>query len=488
MAKVCLIDSPSWILFSPRTFLHLGVLYLGAALRKAGHEVRVMDVHDLTSWDAENHKLIVTQELLPECDVLGVSATTANVHWGKEIAALWPAKYKVLGGSHATYIIKGPHERFKKAEAFKPFDFLLIEEAEESFVHFCNVVTKGRDPKKELIPPIADLCWFDSAGNLHRNQHQGLPDVSTLDGPAFDLWEGGFSTNAMNVVSAQGSFTMGKEAMAASLYTARGCPYGCAFCADARTKVREESLEQITKQVKQLSDMGVTGVRLQDDVFSLKADRCRDICDILHDHGIIGRANTRVNLSDPGLFKYMASKGITELGFGVESGSKKILDLMQKGTTPEKNTIGVKMAMDAGIAAKSFIMLGYVGEDEATIKESADWVLKTRPTMASLALFQPFPGSAVFNNSDKYGITIPDDAFDRFWQQGLDDDPRALVLDLPTISKPDLMKARKDFAQMLDREIGHRDRSRVDCGGKTGDGTFVPGLVENIPGGVAGAM
>jgi hypothetical protein len=133
-------------------------------------------------------------------------------------------------------------------------------------------------------------------------------------------------------------------------------------------------------------------------------------------------------------------------------------------------------------------MLGFVGEDESTIQESADWVLKTRPTMASLALFQPFPGSAVFNQSDKYGVTIPDDAFDRFWQQGLDDDPRALVLDLPTISKPVLMRKRKEFAEMLDREIGHRDRTRVDCGGKTGDGTFVPAMVENIPGGVSGAM
>jgi radical SAM superfamily enzyme YgiQ (UPF0313 family) len=446
-----------------------------------------MDVHDLTSWDAEKHELKVHKHLLPECDVLGVSATTANVHWGKQIAAEWPARYKVLGGSHSNYIIKGPHERFKKAEAFKPFDYLFVDEAENSFTHFCDVVDKGIEPRNQLIPPIADMCWFTPSGNLMRNPHLGAPDVTTLEGPAFDLWEGGFSTNAMNVVSSQGTFTMGKEAMAASLYTSRGCPYGCTFCADARTKVRDETIDQIKKQCRQLADMGVTGVRLQDDVFSLRASRCREICDVLYDHGLIARANTRVNLSDPDLFKYMASKKIIELGFGVESGSKRILDKMQKGTTPEKNTIGVKMAMDSGIAAKSFIMLGFPTESKETIQESADWILNTRPTMASLALFQPFPGSRVFNAPDEFGITIPDDSFDRFWQQGLDDDPRALVLDLPTISKPDLMKARKDFAAMLDREIGHRDRTRLDSGGPTGDGTFVPS-VEYIPGGVSGAM
>lgn len=488
MAKVCLIDSPSWLLYNPRQFLHLGICYLAAALRKAGHEVRLMDCHDLTSWDADNHKLIVHQDKLPECDVLGISATTANVHWGKQMAEVWPAKYRVLGGSHPTYIVKGNQERFKKAEAFKPFDFLMVDECEESFTHFCSVVGKGRDPKKELIPPIADLCWFDSSGILHRNPHAGLPDVLTLEGPAFDLWEGGFFAGGMNVVSKQGNFTMGREAMTASLYTARGCPYGCTFCADARSKVREESIGQITKQVRQLADMNVAAIRLQDDVFTIRKDRCKLICDVLHDHSMKFRANTRVNLTDPALFRYMHEKGCTELGFGVESGSKKILDKMQKGTTPEKNTEGVHMAMDAGIAAKSFLMLGFPFEDKSTIEESKNWVLKTRPTMASCAIFQPFPGSHVFAHPEQYNITIPDDAFDKFWQQGMDDcDESGLVLDLPTISKKDLLIAKKDFRETLEREIGQLDRSRLDSGGTHGMGTFAP-AVEEIRGGVAGMM
>lgn len=446
-----------------------------------------MDVHDLTSWDKVNHKLIIHLEKLPQCDVLGVSATTANVHWGKQIAAAWPAKYKVLGGSHSTYIIKGPHDRFRNAEAFNPFDYLMIEEAEESFVHFCNTVDKGIEPKHQFIPPIADLCWFDSTGKLHRNPHLGLPDVGKIEGPAFDLWEGGFFSGAMNVASHKGNVSMGREAMTASLYTARGCPFGCTFCADARSKVREESLEQIAKQCRELADAGIRAVRLQDDVFTLKDKRCRDICDVLEDHNLAFRANTRVNLCNPDLFNYMRKKGCSELGFGVESGSPKILKAMQKGTTPEKNTEGVKMAMDAGIAAKSFIMLGFPFEDKATIEESKQWVLNTRPTMASCAIFQPFPGSHVFSHPEQYNITIPDNAFEKFWQQGMDDcDESSLVLDLPTISKKDLLIAKKDFRETLEREIGSLDRTRLDCGGPHGLGTFKP--VEEIRGGAASMM
>src|SRR4051812_46311930 len=101
MAKVVILDSPSWALFNPLSFLHLGILYLAGSLREAGHDVSVADSHQITSWDKDKKQLIIDQSKLQPCDVLGVSATTANVHWGKQLAKAWPAKTKILGGSHA---------------------------------------------------------------------------------------------------------------------------------------------------------------------------------------------------------------------------------------------------------------------------------------------------------------------------------------------------------------------------------------------------
>src|SRR5215469_4156714 len=114
MAKVRLLDSPSWLLFNPLSFLHLGILYLAGSLRAAGHDVKVLDCHQLTSWDKSSKQLVIKHDQLEECDVLGISATTANVHWGKQLAKAWPAKVKVLGGSHATYIANGPHPQYKQ--------------------------------------------------------------------------------------------------------------------------------------------------------------------------------------------------------------------------------------------------------------------------------------------------------------------------------------------------------------------------------------
>src|SRR5438309_463554 len=112
----------------------------------------------------------------------------------------------------------------------------------------------------------------------------------------------------------------GGQGMTAQMFSARGCPYGCRFCADARTKIREKSYEQIEKQAVWLESLGVTCVRIYDDVLTVKAERCKRIADIMHAHGLWFRGNTRVNLTDPSLFKYMADKGCVELGFGVEHG------------------------------------------------------------------------------------------------------------------------------------------------------------------------
>lgn len=474
MAKVCILDSPSWLLFAPRSFLHLGILYLAGALRRAGHEVRVLDCHELTSWNKEEHKLIIHHNKLPDCDVLAISATTANVHWGQQLAKEWPnAKYKIIGGSHVSYILEGPHEKFKKPQYFEGFDYMMSHESEESLVAFCDAVGKGVEPKKQLIPQIPNLRWFDSSGNLHKNPHLGLPDVTTLARPAFDLWESPFAGGGLTLNSKTGGVKDYNNSMTASLYTARGCPYGCKFCADARTKVREETLGQITEDCKTLAGLGAVGLRIQDDVLTLKSARCRQLADIFHDHGFAWRGNTRVNLVDGELFKYMASKGATECGFGCEHASDDMLKKMGKGTTAKQNEIGVKLAQDAGIFVKIFMLIGFPGETTQTIDEMQKWIEKVKPNAVAFSLFQPYPGSDVWNHPETYGVELPDGAFSRFWQSGLEGTEDELILTLPSITKKELLKARRELGAWLDNNIGHRDRTRLDSGGLGGSGVFV---------------
>lgn len=114
MAKVILAGGPSFALFNPSLHVSLGLLYLGAALRRAGHEVKILDCHKYTFLDEATGKLIVMKELLEPCDVLGISCVTPNAEFGGQLAEAWPAKVKVAGGPHVTYILEGPHDKFNR--------------------------------------------------------------------------------------------------------------------------------------------------------------------------------------------------------------------------------------------------------------------------------------------------------------------------------------------------------------------------------------
>jgi anaerobic magnesium-protoporphyrin IX monomethyl ester cyclase len=465
--KVILLDSPSWKLFSPKLHLALGILYMAGELRQAGFEVEVMDCHSVTSCDPDDRsKLIIHHEKLKPCDIVGLSATTGNAHYGQMLAEAWPAKIKILGGPHVTHIFQGPHARFKQQKYFRGWDYLMHGECELAFVDFVRAVSEGRDPKKSNIP---GLIWWDALG-LHQMPAPHEPDVTKAAGPAFDLWTEGFAKGAMSIPGAKGHQLDLTQQYTSSLYTSRGCPYGCNFCADARTKLREETLEQIEAQTKQLAEMGITGIRFQDDTFTIREKRAMAIADIMHDYGMIWRGTTRVNLINPELFRYFQKKGCTELAFGVEHASAKMLKAMEKGTTPEKNEIGIKMAWDAGITPRSFLIIGFPGETEDTLKEMEEWVLRVRPGAITLSLFTPYPGSAVWNNPEKFGITIPDDAFDKFWQVGGEYDPANMLIDIPTMSKWELWQHRQRLTKVFENEIGHLDRTLMH--GNVG--TFVP--------------
>jgi radical SAM superfamily enzyme YgiQ (UPF0313 family) len=226
--------------------------------------------------------------------------------------------------------------------------------------------------------------------------------------------------------------------------------------------VRLETLEQIERQVKQLDELGVSAVRIQDDTFTIHEQRAKDIADILYDHGMIWRAMTRVNLTNPAFFEYVARKGCTELGFGIEHGSTKMLKAMGKGTTPEANAASVRACQDAGIVAHAFLIIGFPGETLETIDEMRAWVGRVKPESCTLSLFQPYPGSDVWNRPEVYGVKISDGDFERYWEVGRDDDPEVVVCEIPTMTKRELFDARCELAKWINQNIGPLNRAAAE--------------------------
>jgi|SRR5580765_6964575 len=449
MAKVILAGGPSFSLTDPSLHVSLGLLYLAGTLREAGHDVKIVDCHRLTSWDADRHELIVHEDKLEPCDVLGLSAVTPNIDAASQLAKVWPAKYKVVGGPHVTYILDGPHDRFKTRKYFQGFDYMMVGECERTLVDFCNSADTGK-----IDHNIQGLCFFIE-NLLWKNPAPPFPEVDTLPPPAYDLWEGAFHKGGLLVKTFGGKAIDKAERTVGSLFTARGCPYGCYFCADARTKLREETFDQIEHEVKTLASLGVTSLRIWDDTITIKEKRCRQLADLFYDYGMIWKGWSRVNLTNPELFRYLASKGCTEMGFGVEHGSARMLKAMNKGTTPEANELGIKLCQDAGVLARSYLIIGFPGETHESIEEMQQWLDNVRPNAASLHIFQPYPGSDVWKYPDKFSVTLPEDAFSKMWEFD-DNNPSTFVLDLPTMTRQELFEERQRLLAWITSTISLR--------------------------------
>jgi radical SAM superfamily enzyme YgiQ (UPF0313 family) len=174
---------------------------------------------------------------------------------------------------------------------------------------------------------------------------------------------------------------------------------------------------------------------------------------------MLWRGWSRVNLMNADLFKYLAARGCTEMGFGVEHGSARMLKAMNKGTTPEANSKGIKICQDAGIVARAYLLIGFPGETWESIEEMRLWLDGTRPDAASLHMFQPYPGSQVWASPERFGIELPENAFSQMWELN-DDDPKTLVLDLPTMTKEELFQARTELHEWIVDNISLRLANR----------------------------
>ncbi len=121
-----------------------------------------------------------------------------------------------------------------------------------------------------------------------------------------------------------------------SLNTSRGCPFPCKFCGVqdvSGAKFRHITADKIFEHVARLKDKyRIAGVYFREDNFTVNLKRVEDFCDLIINHGldIKWAAESRVNKLTPQIIEKMAKSGCVGLYIGVESGSDRILDFMEK--------------------------------------------------------------------------------------------------------------------------------------------------------------
>ncbi|MBL7069654.1 MAG: B12-binding domain-containing radical SAM protein [Candidatus Omnitrophica bacterium] len=384
----------------------LGLGYLAAALRGKGHDTAILDC--IKEGVRRDGLLDRVARLKP--DVVGFQCYTFDLSFIKEALD----GLKRLDRNIIT-VIGGPHPSAAPKESFGYFkdslDFLFVGEAEKGLPLLFDKLEKKAPVDYGDIPGLA----WPRDGDIQLNPQVFVNDLDSLGMPAWDLIR-----PEEYPESQHGAFF--KKFPIAPIMVTRGCPYPCTFCAGnivGGRRIRRHSIDFMLNQIKYLyDDRGIREFHVVDDNFTFDKDYAKEFLKKLIDLNLEMSWSTpngvRIDTLDEELLRLMKESGLYLISLGIESGSDKVLKLMKKGTTVEKNREGVDLIRSAGIETAGFFIIGFPGETKEDIKRTIDFSLKLDLIRANYFTYLPFPGSQSFNELSSDGELDKTD-WDRFY-------------------------------------------------------------------------
>ena len=356
MEDIVLINPPQTDLHQPRAYIPLGLAYIGGALEAANVDVKVLNLADETNLADVDY---------PDADWYGLSCTSATLETVKSMIPHLAHRGKiVVGGSH-------PSVALEETADLLNVDVVVAGEAE---YYLRDLLTGAVEPERT----------FD-AGMIR--------DLDQLPLPSRHLFD------REDVVDRTGIHGQPVGVPATTVLTSRGCPFQCTFCCKGHPMFsfyRFRNASNVRHELDTLiEDYEIEHVRFVDDEFTLHPHRTIDLMKAIRPLDLTWVCITRADTLSETMLDHMKGSGCVEVHIGVESGSDRILEGMNKKTDVETLARGVQMIKNAGIQVKTYLMYGFPGETEEDRQHTIDFVKHVQPDKFTVSHFTPLPGSVI---------------------------------------------------------------------------------------------
>lgn len=367
-----------------------------------GYIAAYLEKHKIPCAVIDEEIVDVTPELLREKVrgleapyVFGLSCLTAHVGRAYQIAKMIRQTFDdaiiIYGGLHPTAV---PDEAFQMGLA----DFVVRGEGEEIMLKLYRALRGESDPTK-----ILGVSYMRGEQIISNSEAPLIPDINELpifphhlfDHPKYDR---GFMT------------------------TSRGCPYRCSYCSQrllTGTTYRYRSAQLIVDELELLVEKyGQKQIVFYDDNFCLKATRIHELCDLIISRGlhkkvklsVQTRADNVLEYGGEPMVKHMAEAGFTHMGFGLETGSQRLADLIRKDATIESHLEVAELCKKYGMGVSFFMIFGLPTETDADRELSYQTVRAAGLEATKYNNLIPYPGTPLFKELESSGrvIKLPD--------------------------------------------------------------------------------
>ena len=374
-----------------RPYPPLGILYIAAWLDRQGIATEVFD----TTFSSKEALYSRLRENPP--GALGI-----YVNLMTKLNVLDIISFVKKECPTTRLFVGGPDVRYNAEPLLRHgADYVIIGEGEETTQELVQALEQGQSD----MGGIPGLAYLDATGAYQENEERTkIRDINDLPFPArekiniqayFDAWREHHGESAMTVS------------------TMRGCPYTCKWCSRAvyGLSYRRRSPALVVEELAMIQEQFAPDMLwFVDDVFTVNPRWMREFKEALDARQLSVRYEciTRADRMNGEMIQLLKESGCARVWIGAESGSQKVIDLMDRRVKVEQVRDMIQQAQQEGIQAGTFIMLGYPGETEEDIHETVHHLKVSNPDLFTITVAYPIRGTELYEETEALQTKSPD--------------------------------------------------------------------------------
>lgn len=364
----------------------LATIQVASYARSKDFEVDLFDVSFVEKANAINSKL---DDYKPEVLVLyddDFNYLTKMCLTNMREAAFQMIQEAKSRGIHVIVSSSDSTDHFEKYLE-KGADEILMGEGDETLIELLEQLREGKDTNN-----VDGIAFKINGEVVQTKKRKILTDLDALPLAAWDLID---ITPYKKAWEKHGYFSI-------NMATTRGCPFKCNWCAKPIYGMRYNSRSpaHVVAEMKLIKSLfSFDHIWFADDIFGLKPNWVQAFNVELQKEGLkvpyMIQSRADLLLKDDTI-DALVSSGLDEVWIGAESGSQKILDAMDKGTSLKQIKLSTELLQKKGVKVAFFLQFGYPGENKNDISSTIEMVRNYKPDDIGISVSYPLPGTLFY--------------------------------------------------------------------------------------------